>query len=200
LKTKKISRPGTSESKTKLLSDGDGDHPEDRRPESRSRKGSNVYTHFQHSLNSLDDIIDRDDKESLAELHQYLQHGDLSSTPALQEFSLARGRRLSKAASIKSERRHSLPTGTSSLRSLSSDYPITSVASPKPDATAFELRRRRAAKLTQFFGVDYRTLVKEVLESIEKGVEDERNGGALDPAEAEDLLQRLRKLRTKRGS
>jgi len=187
-------RPGTSESNKELLPDRDGDHPEDHHPELQNPSGSNVYTHYQHSLNSLHDIIDRDDKESLAELHKYLQHGDLS----MQEFSQARERRLSDPTSIKSERRRSFPTQMSSPLSLSSTT-INTVMLQKPDVTDFGLRRRRAAKLTQFFGVDYRTLIKDVLESIEKGVEEERSGGTLNIAEAEELLQKLRKLRTKRG-
>jgi hypothetical protein len=51
--------------------------------------------------------------------------------------------------------------------------------SPKPEVTDFELRRRRAAKLTQFFGVDYRELVMDVLDSIESRLENERKGGTL---------------------
>jgi len=182
---RKTIRPGTSESSKKLLHDGDG-HPE----QSTSLGNSNVYTHYQLSLNSLNDIIDRDDQESLAELHRYLQSGDVGTT-TLQEFSR-------RPPSFRSERRHSLPTQPSSV-SLSSQYTVSSITSRKHELTDFELRRRRAAKLTQFFGVDYRILIKDVLESIEKGVEDERIGGALNPDEAEDLLQKLRRLRTKRG-
>ena len=59
------------------------------------------------------------------------------------------------------------------------------VASPKPEVSEFQLRRRRAAKLTHFFGVDYRELIEDVLVSIEKGVDDERRRGGLDPAEAD---------------
>jgi hypothetical protein len=91
-----------------------------------------------------------------------------------------------------------------------------SVTSPT-EVTEFELRRRKAAKLTQFFGVDYRDLIEDVLESIEKGVGEERRRGALKPSEADvrpttrstffllmifnlyfkDLLQKLRELRSK---
>ena len=62
----------------------------------------------------------------------------------------------------------------------------------------FQTRRRRAAKLTNFFGVDYRMLVGDILESIEEDVEQESRRGALQPHEAQDLLQKLRKLKTKR--
>jgi hypothetical protein len=119
------------------------------------------------------------DRESLAELHNYLHNGDSLTTPTLQEFS----RVAPLPASIKSERRRSLPAWTPSLLSLSSIHTIASIT--PHEATDFELRRRRAAKLTQFFGVDYRTMIKDVLESIEKGVEEEQKGGALNIVEAE---------------
>jgi hypothetical protein len=80
------------------------------------------------------------------------------------------------------------------MSSLFSEY---SVASPKPHITDFEIRRRRAAKLTNFFGVEYRDLIEDILESIEKGVEDERECGTLGPGEVEDLLRRLRSLKAK---
>jgi hypothetical protein len=62
---------------------------------------------------------------------------------------------------------------------------ILTVAPPKPEVSDFQQRRRRAAKLTHFFGVDYRDLVTDVLESIEKGLDDERARGTLEPDEAE---------------
>lgn len=184
----------------------------------------------------------QDDKESLAELHEYLHSADddTSSSPGpspttLQEFTrspLPLNRKLS-TASIKSERRRSLPARTS-LATISTDFSATadyfpsstglhnrasliSITTPKPETTDFQLRRRRAAKLTQFFGVNYRELIHDILESIEKGLEDERKRGTLQPDEVEvwvlrlpswdfgsrinlqDLLQKLRTLRTKRG-
>lgn len=65
------------------------------------------------------------------------------------------------------------------MTSLSSEF----LASPK--ASRFQLRRRTAAKLTNFFGVDYRELIRDILESIEKGVEEERKEGTLQPQEVE---------------
>jgi predicted secreted protein len=55
----------------------------------------------------------------------------------------------------------------------------------KPESTDFQLRRRKAAKLTQFFGVDYKQIIADVLESIEKGVEEDRKRGTLQPEEVE---------------
>lgn len=128
----------------------------------------------------------QDDKESLAELHEYLNSGDMSLPLPLQASTRSpqvSDRRLSNA-SIKSERRRSLPACTSII-SVSTE---NSIATPRPDVTDFQTRRRRAAKLTQFFGVDYRELIKDVLESIESGLEHERKHGTLDPEEVEVSL------------
>ncbi|KAJ7076837.1 hypothetical protein B0H15DRAFT_790145, partial [Mycena belliarum] len=130
-----------------------------------------VYTHYQHSLNSLHDIIDRNDKESLAELHQYLNDPGApadAQPPPSPSHTHAHAR---PSAKEKAERRRSLPARTS-LASLAS-------------IAEFQLRRQRAAKLTQFFGVDYRDLIEDVLDSIEHGLNAERRRGTLGPDEAE---------------
>ena len=203
-KSKTSDRPGTSDSNKQLLPKGRNSADLDQSPtHSTAKRPSNVYSHYQHSLNSLNDIIDRvsiqlfhaysliltlvspqDDKESLAELHEYLSYGDVIISPRLQEFSRIGDRRRSSISSIKSERRRSLPTNTSVI-SIVSDYSITT----RPEVTDFQARRRRAAKLTQFFGVDYRELISDVLESIENGLEHERKRGTLNPDEVEVSLQ-----------
>lgn len=48
----------------------------------------------------------------------------------------------------------------------------------------FQQRRKRAAKLTRFFGTDYRSMFGEVLESIEVGVLDDQTRGTLSEEEA----------------
>lgn len=60
-KTKKSSRPGTAESSKQLIpKDGDGEkEKEARSPPAMDPRHSFVYTHYQHSLNSLGDILDR---------------------------------------------------------------------------------------------------------------------------------------------
>ncbi|EGO05256.1 hypothetical protein SERLA73DRAFT_129106 [Serpula lacrymans var. lacrymans S7.3] len=82
------------------------------------------------------------------------------------------------------------------MASISSEFTLP-VA--KPEASDFQMRRRRAAKLTHFFGVDYHELIHDVLESIEKGVDEERKRGTLQPEEVEVLLHKLRTLKTKRN-
>jgi len=64
--------------------------------------------------------------------------------------------------------------------------------------TSFQARRRQAAKLTHFFGVDYRDLIGDILESIEHYVEEESHRGSLHPEEIQDLMVKLRNLRTRR--
>ncbi|KIL71613.1 hypothetical protein M378DRAFT_6328 [Amanita muscaria Koide BX008] len=163
-------------------------------PVSTRTKRSRIYTNYEHSLNSLHDILDKDDRASLAELHQYLTSDEHSPTSPLFQISPTRERRSSVTSSIKSDRRHSLPA------SMTSISPELSLTMSRPDLTDFQLRRRRAAKLTNFFGVDYRVLIQDVLESIESGLEHERKRGTLAAEEAEDLLQKLRQLTLKRPS
>ena len=55
----------------------------------------------------------------------------------------------------------------------------------RPDVTDFQWRRRKAAKLTQFFGVNHREVIEEVLSSIEHGLEFEQERGAIEAEEAE---------------
>lgn len=105
-------------------------------------------------------------------LHEII-HGELeeSATP-LQAFT-----RLDEASSSsRAERRRSLPSQPS-ITSLSS---LASSISP-PEISAFEQKRRRANKLTNFFGVNHRDIMAEILENIEKGVEEDRGNGNLDP-------------------
>jgi len=193
----KDNRPGTSDSTKQLLPKIHDSRPYD---DSIGRSSSVVYTHYQHSITSLNDILDRGDRESLAELHEYLNSGDGATTPlASSSYALSPlspiGRCTSASSSSnKSDRRHSLPVRAPRL-SISSEYSITS---PKPEPTNFQLRRRRAAKLLQFFGVNYRELIHDVLERIENGLEHEQNRGTLRPDEVEDLLARLRDLKTRR--
>ena len=120
----------------------------------------------------------QDDIQSLVELHQYLNSGPEEDA---HPTSPVLDRQQSTSSSIKSARRRSLPM-RNSMSSLHSEYSLTS---PNPEVTEFQLRRRRAAKLTQFFGVDYRLIIHDVLESIQSGVEEERKRGTLNPHEFE---------------
>jgi hypothetical protein len=208
-KTKKNNRPSTAESSKGLLPKGfeNQGFDFDDRTTTQDAQHSLIYNHYQHSLNSLNDIIDRDDRESLAELHQYLNSADdpipASTQPEFDDLSTSprtgMDRRASIASTIKSERRRSLPARTSMISLPGSEYTIPSpISTPKAEITTFQVRRRRAAKLTQFFGVNYRELINDVLESIEHGVEHEQMRGTLRAEEVEDLRSKLRNLKTKR--
>jgi len=152
---------------------------------------ASVYSHYQHSITTLSDIIDRDDRRSLVELHKYLQ-GEEPESP-INEVELLVDPH--SPTSLRSDRRLSLPSSVMSV--TTGDTSLANIG-VKPEANDFQLRRRRAAKLAQFFGVDYKSVMQEVLESIEKGVEEERQSGTLQPEEAEVLFQKLRLLKKKK--
>ncbi len=81
---------------------------------------------------------------------------------------------------VKLERSRSLPSRTS----LDSHYTIYDFPE-RSDVPSFQQRRKTAAKLTQFFGVDYRELISDVLESIENGMQVDRGDGLLGTEEFE---------------
>ncbi|KAI6114926.1 hypothetical protein EV401DRAFT_1978871 [Pisolithus croceorrhizus] len=180
-------RPPPTESTRCLLPKTGRSSTSNRRP---SIAQTSVYLDFEQSLNSLVDIIDRDDRESLLELHRFIN----SELPDLSfDVENVDNRRHSVSSSHRSERRHSLPS-SSSVLSLTYDlHPVAQAA------TEFQVRRRRAAKLTSFFGVDYRDLIDDILESIERGVEEERGRGTLQPEEVEVLLYRVWSLKSMQG-
>lgn len=194
MKGKKVHRPGTSDSTTFLLPFKSASSPEPGQTSgyADTLAQSSVYMNYQHSIASLTDIIERDDRASLAELHRFL-HGDLVESPTEEQPLLESHRISGSSYSFKSERRLSLPARTSMASSITTELPVPS---PK-ESSDFQLRRRRAAKLTHFFGVDYRELIHDILESIEKGVEEERKRGTLRPEEVESLLHKLHHLRTR---
>jgi hypothetical protein len=68
--------------------------------------------------------------------------------------------------------------------SLDSEYSVV-LPSPMPHASSFQQRRKRAAKLTHFFGVDYKELFDEVLESLEDDMQLGQSDGVLRAEEVE---------------
>lgn len=128
----------------------------------------------------------KDDKELLAELHQVLR-GDLAT-------AVPRDRSLDEKddAARPTPSGHPIPPGHDRLCSLPARTSIISLDSeysigtqPMPDATSFQQRRKRAAKLTHFFGVDYRELFDDVLDRIESNMQLGQRDGRLHAAEAE---------------
>lgn len=92
------------------------------------------------------------------------------------------------------------PIGPSTLSKKPSQSSLTSIDADQVAVDGFQQRRRRAAKLTKFFGTDYRCLFGEVLESIESGVRDDQTKGTLTEEEAKELFRKLQRLRAKQDS
>lgn len=136
----------------------------------------------------------QDDKASLERLHSII-HGDMTldeseeegegEAPVLQEFT--RQTDDDGPVTPKAIRRRSLPT-RSSMTSLSSEYSVATTVKQIPKGTPFQVRRKRAAKLTQFFGVNYRDLMGEILDSLENGLREEDRRGTLQPDEVQVRL------------
>jgi len=161
---------------------------------SQGKRASAIYMHYRYSIESLSEIIDRvsspslrgtmlyiysrprpqDDRASLAELHSILTNDQ----PGAEGYTTPT--RDDDAKHSRSERRRSLPTRSSSL-SLASQFNLSGPSSP--EMASFQARRRQAAKLTHFFGVDYRVLIGDILESIEHDVQEESHRGSLHPEE-----------------
>jgi hypothetical protein len=121
----------------------------------------------------------QDDRESLAELHSILTNDQPGAeghiTPTREDG----------VKNVRTERRRSLPTRSSNL-SLASQFNLSSPSSS--EMASFQARRRQAAKLTHFFGVDYRDLIGDILESIEHDVQEESHRGSLRPEEIQVCL------------
>lgn len=145
----------------------------------------------------------KDDRASLRELHDILKEGgnepdlagdffpepsqdsagvDMDSPSYFSGYGSGYGSGTSRV-----ERRRSLPARTSVTSMVSLASLVSKVSEGETDRSdgSFQVRRRRAAKLTQFFGVDYRDLVRDVLDSIEDGVQLEETRGRIDKQEAE---------------
>lgn len=102
-----------------------------------------------------------------------------------------------RSNSVLSERRRSLPS-VKSFSTISDTASIAgsiaaSVSLTVPDAQDFQTRRRRAAKLASFFGVNHKELVKTMLDDLESGVKQERTEGRLGTQEAEVSLPLLKR-------
>ncbi|CAE6536201.1 unnamed protein product [Rhizoctonia solani] len=75
------------------------------------------------------------------------------------------------------------------------------ISGPAGDSEAqrnqFTARRKRAAKLSNFFGVSYRDLFGAVLDILESDVKEDKEEGALSADETQDLLRKLKSLKDK---
>ncbi|KAI5124140.1 hypothetical protein M0805_000951 [Coniferiporia weirii] len=179
-------RPGTAESRKRLIESGETTSGYFGNSDAGNDGSSDVYFHYRSSLISLTNIVNNDDRKSLVELHEYINEDSTNNHQNKHDWD--------SRSSIRSERRRSLPLRASQM-SLASQYTIAEV---KTEITPFEVRRRRAAKLSHFFGVSYRNLFGEVLDSIEMGVREDEGKGTLNADEAKDLLTQLTNLKKRR--
>ncbi|KAG8862959.1 hypothetical protein FRB96_000379 [Tulasnella sp. 330] len=115
-----------------------------------------------------------------------------SRSPTSRGFPVLRSPTLPRSPS----EAHHLNTASQLGRrtSASSLFSLTLEAAP---VDPFQQRRKQAAKLTKFFGTDYRSIFGEVLESIEVGVLDDQTRGTLSNEEAAELLRKLHKIKFK---
>jgi hypothetical protein len=172
-----------------------------------------VYDSYRESLNSLTELVDKvspraryedsnltahgaaslqDDKASLELIHDILHANNDSDDKAARKVDDGDcdpsepdiPATSAPAATSPNEQRLSVPP-CPSITSLHSEYSVTT---PPPEISTFEQKRRRAAKLTNFFGVSHRDIISDILESIESGVAEERGKGTLNQAQADVRL------------
>jgi hypothetical protein len=165
-----------------------------------------IYNSYHDSLNSLVSIVDnvspsvavgvnyvadgsfssQDDKASLKVIHDILHANDGDDGGMKRKVDDdddydSSDPDIPSPATTRDDRRRSLPL-CPSMTSMRSEYSITS---PPPEVSTFEQKRRRAAKLTNFFGVNHRDIMTDILESIESGVAEEMGRGTLNEAQAD---------------
>ena len=132
-------------------------------------------------------------------LHGFI-HGDTTEEPPLREFTRqpAVEEEAEEPTTPKAIRRRSLPT-RASVTSLSSEFSVMTTTTVSAEEKTFQARRKRAAKLTQFFGVDYRDLMSEIIDSIEQGLQEESGRGTLRPDEVQVTFHARLESRTQYG-
>ncbi|KZS96084.1 hypothetical protein SISNIDRAFT_438684 [Sistotremastrum niveocremeum HHB9708] len=144
---------------------------------------SETYSRIRQSIISLTDIVDRDDRESLLALHDLISPSseNVEEQEESEDIFSFEQERIASGSGLRTERRLSLPiTRKDSLLSLRSQF---TVSSPPAEITDFQTRRKRAAKLVDFFGVNYNELLEVVVGKIENGVREEGKRGSLKPDE-----------------
>ncbi|KAG8960887.1 hypothetical protein FRC00_013896 [Tulasnella sp. 408] len=147
-----------------------------------------------------------------------LPHSPLLSSPLASLSPTWRSSPISTSSTARLFSGPVSPIGPSTLTKKPSQSSLTSLDADQVAVDGFQQRRKRAAKLTKFFGTDYRSLFGEVLESIESGVRDDQTKGTLTEEEAKarpftchlhlddlltypaELFRKLQRLRAKQDS
>ena len=113
-----------------------------------------------------------DTEAELAHTKHFYDVSGYDSDSASHIGSLSRNRSHRSRKSVMS-----MSSVSSSVSSGSSLYTLT------PEPMGFQARRKRAAKLTNFFGASYRDLFGEVLERLEIGFLEEAREGNMSSEE-----------------
>lgn len=122
-------------------------------------------------MNELHAVLDSDDDEEAD-----IQRVDLHSLSVSRSTHRARD----LAAS---DRRQRTLQPRASLSSINTVATSSTFQTLTPEPMAFQARRKRAAKLTHFFGATYRDLFGEVLDRIERGMLEEARHGEMSQEE-----------------
>ena len=100
---------------------------------------------------------------------------ELAHTKHIHEVSGYESDPASPTSSLSRRRSHPSRMSMISMSSISSGSSLFTLT---PEPMGFQARRKRAAKLTNFFGASYRDLFGEVLEKLETGfLEEAKEGG-----------------------
>ena len=132
--------------------------------------------------------VAQDDRQSLNDLHAVLDSDeeneddpDLQPTSSQSQSAQAARSTISIDNTTTPPKRVLQPRA--SLISINSVATTSTFATLTPDPMAFQARRKRAAKLAQFFGASYRDLFGEVLVRIERGMLEEARAGQISEEE-----------------
>ena len=102
-------------------------------------------------------------------------------SPSSDRGEGAAARRNSESSRFTPSHHEAPPSPTFSSFSSAS---VSALVPPQPQPNGFQQRRKRAAKLSSFFGVEYREFT-EVLDTIESEVKNDRARGSLTAAEVQ---------------
>ncbi|KAG8784289.1 hypothetical protein FRC15_003534 [Serendipita sp. 397] len=157
---------------------------------------SRQFLDYRNSLNTLHRILDQDDRQSLNELHAVLDSEEEEEGHVnLDHSSLPHGNSDRHRRSPPTEREHKTLQPRISLASINTVATDSTYGTLTPKPMDFQARRKRAAKLTHFFGATYRDLFGEVLDRIERGMLEEAAMGAMSEEEVKDLMKQLDRLK-----
>ena len=123
-------------------------------------------------MNELHAVLDSDNDEE----------ADIETVDP-NSFFAPRSSTTHNALDLTSDKRQQTLEPRASLSSINTVATNSTFLTLTPEPMAFQARRRRAAKLTHFFGATYRDLFGEVLNRIERGMLEEARHGEMSQDE-----------------